>query len=156
MTTQLESATYRQASEILELLHCFETCALPRERWTHAAHLTVALWHLLQYDWPEAVSRVRAGIKRYNEAHGIHTTPEGGYHETLTLFWMRHVRAFLERGDNEACPLVPLANELIACSDKRLPLAHYTRERLFSWEARAGWIEPDLSPLPCVKRSRER
>lgn len=146
-TMLLETATYRHASEILELLRGFETCALPRERWTHAAHLTVALWHLLQYDWPEAVSRVRAGIKRYNEAHGVLMTREGGYHETLTLFWMRHVRAFLERGYNEARPLVPLANELVVCSDKHLPLEHYTRERLFSLEARAAWVEPDLKPL---------
>ena len=146
-TLTLEATTYRHASEVLELLRGFETCALPRERWTHAAHLTVALWHLLQYDWPEALARVRAGIKRYNEAHGVFMTRDRGYHETLTVFWMRHVRAFLERGYNEARPLVPLANELVACSDKNLPLEHYTRELLFSWEARTGWVEPDLKPL---------
>lgn len=143
----LEATTYRRAGEIFDLLRGFETCALPRERWTHAAHLTVALWHLLQYDWPEAVERVRHGIRRYNEAHGVAVTRERGYHETLTLFWLRHVRAFLERDYNEARPLVPLANELVACSDKDLPLAHYTRELLFSWEARTGWVEPDLRPL---------
>ncbi len=146
--TLLESPTYRHASEILELLRGFETCALPRERWTHAAHLTVALWHLLQYDWPEAVARVRDGIKRYNEAHGVFMTRDHGYHETLTLFWMRHVRDFLERGYNEARPLVPLANELIAGADKNLPLAHYSRELLFSWAARLDWVEPDLKPIP--------
>jgi hypothetical protein len=143
----LETTTYREAGEIFDLLRGFETCELPRERWTHAAHLTVALWNLLQYDWPEAVRRVREGIQRYNEAQGVPMTRERGYHETLTLFWLRHVRDFLGRDYNEARPLVPLANELVERSDKNLPLRHYTRELLFSWEARLGWVEPDLKPL---------
>jgi hypothetical protein len=143
----LESATYRTTGEILSVVRGFEDCTLPRNRWTHAAHLTVALWHLLQFDWPDAVARVRRGIKRYNAAHGIVTTPTGGYHETLTLFWLRHVRLFLEDGRNEARSLVSLANDLIATADKNLPLAFYTRDRLFSTEARAAWVEPDLMPL---------
>src|SRR2546423_5787757 len=117
----LESAAYRTTEEILAVVRGFEDCTLPRERWTHAAHLTVALWHLLQFDWPDAVARVRRGIKRYNAAHGIHTTPTGGYHETLTIFWLRRVRLFLEDGRNEARSLVSLANDLIATADKDLP-----------------------------------
>ena len=143
----LEHAPFRTAGEILALVRRFEDCTLPREEWTHAAHLTVALWHLLQYDWPEAVRRVRSGIQRYNAAHGILPTPTGGYHETLTLFWLRRVRAFLEGERNEARALVSLANDLAATAHKSLPLEHYTRERLFSPEARAGWVEPDLKPL---------
>ena len=143
----LEATTFRTTEEILSLVRRFEDCTLPREEWTHAAHLTVALWHLLQLDWPEAVARVRRGIKRYNAARGILTTPTGGYHETLTLFWLRTVRAFLEAERNEARALVHLANELIASADKSLPLAHYTREHLFSPEARADWVEPDLKSL---------
>lgn len=143
----LEVETFRTGEDLFGLLRRFEDCTLPREEWTHAAHLTVALWHLLQFDWPEAVTRVRARIKRYNAAHGILTTPTGGYHETLTLFWMHTVRAFLEAERNEARALVHLANELAASYDKSLPLTHYTRERLFSPEARAGWVEPDLKPL---------
>ncbi|HEV7889272.1 MAG TPA: hypothetical protein VGP08_01465, partial [Pyrinomonadaceae bacterium] len=133
--------------EVLSLLRRFDDCTLPRDEWTHAAHLTVALWHLLEYDWAEAVSRVRLGIQRYNGAHGIRTTPTGGYHETLTLFWMRRVSAFLEDGRNEARSLVALANDLSAALDSRLPFEYYTRERLFSSEARASWVEPDLKSL---------
>ena len=143
----LENVTFRTGEEMFDLLRLFEDCTLPREEWTHAAHLTVALWHLLQFDWPEAVARVRRGIKRYNAAHAVPTTPTGGYHETLTLFWLRAVRAFLEAERNEARALVHLANELAATHDKGLPLLHYTRELLFSPEARAGWAEPDLRPL---------
>lgn len=143
----LEAKTFHTTGEILALVRRFEDCTLSRDEWTHAAHLTVALWHLLQFDWPEACARVRRGIKRYNAAHGILTTPTGGYHETLTLFWLRTVRTFLEAERNEARALVHLANDLIAFADKGLPLTHYTRERLFSPEARATWVEPDIKSL---------
>ncbi|HZT59399.1 MAG TPA: hypothetical protein VFA21_12385 [Pyrinomonadaceae bacterium] len=143
----LDTLIFRTTDEILALVRGFEDCRLPREEWTHAAHLTVALWHLLQYDWPEAVERVRSGIERYNAAHGIVATPTGGYHETLTIFWLRRVRSFLESGRNEARSLVALANELVASADKNLPLEHYTRELLFSPEARARWVEPDLKTI---------
>lgn len=143
----LEVTRFRTTGEILALVRRFDDCTLPREEWTHAAHLTVALWHLLQFDWPEAVARVRRGIKRYDAAHGVRATPTGGYHETLTLFWLRAVRAFLEAERNEARALVRLANDLAATHDKNLPLKHYTRELLFSPEARAAWVEPDLKPV---------
>lgn len=143
----MDTTKFRTTGEVLSLLRRFDDCTLPRDEWTHAAHLTVALWHLLEYDWAEAVSRVRLGIRRYNAAHGIRTTPTGGYHETLTLFWMRRVRTFLDDGRNEARSLVALANDLGAALDSRLPLEYYTRERLFSTEARAAWVEPDLKSL---------
>ena len=143
----IDAVKFRTTEDIFRLVRRFEDCTLPRGEWTHAAHLTVALWHLLQFDWPEAVGHVRRGIRRYNAAHDIPTTPTGGYHETLTLFWLRTVRAYLEAERNEARPLVHLANELVATHDKSLPLTHYTRERLFSPEARAHWVAPDLKPL---------
>lgn len=149
MSAARDRATYFEtALEVGALVRRFESCALPFAEWTHAAHLTVALWFLLHHDWPEAVALVREGIKRYNHAHGVPTTRERGYHETLTLFWMRHVRAFLADGFNEGRSLLDLANELAESADKTLPLRHYSRERLFSWEARLDWVEPDLRPLP--------
>jgi hypothetical protein len=146
-TLTIDAMKFRTAGEVISLVRRFEDCTQPRAEWTHAAHLVVALWHLLQYEPSEAAERVRRGIKRYNAAHGVRATPTGGYHETLTLFWLRVVRSFLEGGRNEARSLVSLANELAANADRELPLRHYTRERLFSPEARASWVEPDLKPL---------
>ena len=38
---------------------------------------------------------------------------------------------------------------LLSPQDRReWPLGFYSRERLFSVEARLGWVEPDLGPLP--------
>ena len=134
---------YRAAADIAALVAAFNDTTLPRASWTHAAHLTVALWYLLRHDAEEATALIRAGILSYNAAHGIATTPTGGYHETLTLFWIGCVRAYLAAHTCDT-PLVALANGLCARYDKNTPLKHYTRERLFSPEARAGWVAPDL------------
>lgn len=143
-----EKPTYRNAAEVLALVRDFRFRTLPREQWTHRAHLTVALWHLLRYPWTEAVERMRYGIKRYNRAHGIITTPESGYHETITLFWMKMVRQYLSNLKMPKCTLSALANGLVQFyGDKDLPLKYYSRERLMSVEARAVWVEPDLRPL---------
>ncbi len=51
-----------------------------------------------------------------------------------------------------ADPLRPrdeLERELIErYGDKELPLQYYSRERLFSSEARLGWVTPELRALP--------
>ncbi|HVF48581.1 MAG TPA: hypothetical protein VNA19_00760, partial [Pyrinomonadaceae bacterium] len=116
--------------------------------WTHAAHLSVALWYLLRHPPEEAIEIIRAGIKRYNDAHGVETTPTGGYHETITLFWIHIVRRYLAEAAHADSTLVTLANNLLLryCRSD-LPLEYYSRARLFSAEARARWVEPDLQAL---------
>lgn len=139
---------YRSPYEIDTLLHAFQECSLPRGEWTHEAHLTVALWYFLfSESESEAIDRIRNGIKRYNSVNGIESTPNSGYHETLTLFWAQTVREYLaDEGRNRS--IVDLANGLIAeYADRTLPLSHYTREHLMSWEARNNWVEPDLMAI---------
>jgi hypothetical protein len=149
MLSILDTATrlYRDAADVRTLVGKFERCTLAREDWTHAAHLTVALWYSMHYDAATALELVRRNIKRYNEATGVANTRVRGYHETLTVFWMHTVRTYLETSYNEGRSLASLANELVARADKDLPLRHYSRARLFSLEARANWVEPDLEPL---------
>jgi hypothetical protein len=75
-------------------------------------------------------------------------TPTGGYHETLTVFWMWAVRAYLA-GESQATSIVDLANGLLRSNyaERKFPFEFYTSERLFSWEARTGWREPDLKMM---------
>jgi hypothetical protein len=140
-------APYRTSAEVLRLVREFEACTLPRAEWTHRAHLTIGLWHLLRHD-PQAATRlIRDRIKRYNKACGVETTPTSGYHETITLFYIWAISKFLAHADRD-CTLAALANLLVnECGDRDLPLAYYSRERLMSWEARTHWVEPDLKPL---------
>lgn len=147
-TTAKARPAYRNTFEIVRLVGLFESGELPRAEWTHAAHLTVALWYHLNTPASEVTDRVRAGIKRYNAAHGIVTTPTGGYHETMTLFWIAIVAKYLREVSGRGRSFVALANGLIErYGDKNLPFTYYTRERLFSPEARANWHKPDLRAL---------
>ncbi|MBE9094034.1 hypothetical protein IQ252_08870 [Tychonema sp. LEGE 07203] len=141
-------AIYRSPTEIDSLIHAFQEGSLPRSKWTHEAHLTVALWYfLLSESEPEAIDAIRNGIKRYNSVQGIETTKDSGYHETLTLFWGRIVCRYLA-GESHNCSIVHLANGLIAkYAERTLPWSYYTRDRLMSAAARINWLEPDLRAI---------
>lgn len=127
----------------------FEDSTLPKEQWTHRAHLTVGLWYASRLPFEAALVAVREGILRLNAVHGVPTTPTRGYHETITRFYLRvlgHYVAHEERRpDAEWSERV--RELLVRYGDRELPLRHYSRERLMSPEARFAWVEPDLRPL---------
>jgi hypothetical protein len=136
------------AREVADLLARFDDGSLPQGEWTHRAHLTVALWYASHHQPVEALDRMRSGILRLNAAHGVPTTPTRGYHETITRFYMHVVTHHLHEHDPGA-DWAERANRLVEHLGARdLPLRHYSAARLKSAEARAGWVEPDLRPLP--------
>ena len=147
-----EIGIYRSLDEIKTLIAAFENCTLPRNQWTHPAHLTVALWYLSRYSETEATNLIRNGIQKYNSANRIETTKDSGYHETITLFWIRMVRQYLAVEPN--AEILDLANKLVhKFGNKNQPLEYYSRELLMSWEARISWVEPDIKPLELEKVS---
>lgn len=151
----VERASYNKVTEIESVVRGFQWCTLPRAEWTHAAHLTVALWYHLRLPWPSAEQVIREGIKRFNASKGIVTTPTGGYHETMTLFWIAMVRNYLDDVRAEELSVTALFNNLIErCGRKELLFEYYSRERLLSVEARAIWVEPDLKPLAAEARTQ--
>jgi len=104
-------------------IEAFERGDVPASEFHHADHLRLALAYLADSSSvDEAIARMAAALTTFAAAAGV---PDK-YHHTLTVFWMRMVARLL---------------------DKDLPLAYYSRERLFSDEARARWIEPDLVGL---------
>lgn len=149
----VEPSFYSCPDDLERLVHEFETCVLPRELWTHHAHLAVALWYLTCYCEAEAVERLRRNIRRYRrhsyQSHGLEVPQEGGYHETLTLFYVRVIRKHIREATPETTgSLADVANAVIrAWGDKSLVFAYYSRDRLLSAEARMNWVEPDLQPL---------
>ena len=129
--------------ELESLVRRMEDCTLPREEWTHRAHLSVAVWYLFQFPRKVATERIRAGVQRYNVSLGNTT----GYHETITLSWVAIVASFLRDASAEKT-LAELATEAAArfgASDYLL--RHFSKERLFSEAARREWVDPDLNPL---------
>ncbi|MGH7499818.1 MAG: hypothetical protein ACREL3_13320 [Gemmatimonadales bacterium] len=138
---------FENDAEVLALVREFEAGTLPRARWNHRAHLTVALWYAARLDREEALESVRRGILRLNEACGVVSTPTSGYHETITRFYMWVVGHFVEKEKEGGW--AERANRLLErYGGKELPLRHYSESRLMSPAARAAWIEPDRAPLP--------
>jgi len=141
------ASVYKTSAELERLVRKFQAGTLPKEEWTHSAHLIVALDHARRYKPAEAIDRLRSSIKRYNKATGTPETPTRGFHETITLAWFHLVRHFLEVFD-DGRSFAALADAVVQLYSKDEIFAHYSRERLMTPEARARWIEPDLQPLP--------
>lgn len=140
-------SAYPSTDAVRDLVAAFESHELPHAAWTHRAHLTVAAWYVMWYGPDVALDHVRDAIRAYNAAHGITQTPTGGYHETITRLYVRLVANAVRRA-GLAISLGQLVNRVVdECEDRELPYVYYSRERLRSWEARSGWVEPDLASL---------
>ena len=120
---------------------------LPKSEWTHEAHLRAGLWHVMHHGAVAALELLRARITAYNESVGTANTDTSGYHETITRFYVTVIDRFLS-GADRSLPIDQLAAQLLAeHGDRRLPLYHYSEQRLFSVVARRSWVEPDLRPI---------
>lgn len=139
--------TYKTISEVETLVQGFVLGNLPRSQWTHQAHLTVGAWYLIHYPEAEATQHIREGIQRYNQAQGIKTTPTSGYHETMTIFWIRIICEQLRLCRDINSNLDKINNLIDHLSDQHLPLQYYTQGLLMSGEARLAWVEPDLQSI---------
>jgi hypothetical protein len=123
-------------------------CTLPKAEWTHEAHIGATCWLIVERPdiFPE---RDLPGlIRRYNESKGGVNDGTQGYHETITQLFVRTLRGTLTGG--EGMGLAERVNAILLAPEGRRswPLHFYSAERLFSPEARLGWVEPDLMPLP--------
>jgi len=139
---------FKNEDEIAEVIRAFEDATISRDDWKHAEHLTVALHYLIDNDVETAISKMRTGIFKLLGAFGVDLTKEMPYHETLTVFWMKTVADFNDTRSGES--ILEKANDLVATYDKDHPLKFYSRDYLFSDEARGRFVEPDLQKLPSV------
>jgi len=136
--------------EVAEFISLFEAGLLPRARWTHHGHLVAGFWYLSLHPLDEALDIVRVRIRRHNEAVGTPNTDSNGYHETITRLYLIGIRAH-RAAKHDAVFESSLASLLASpLADSHWPLTFYSRERLFSVEARRQWVEPDLAPSPVV------
>jgi hypothetical protein len=133
---------YEDEEEIKEVVRTFEGASISRDKWKHAEHLTVALHYLMLHDFETATAKMRDGIFKLLMAFELDLSKEMPYHETLTIFWMRTVAEFND--SKNGAPLLDKANELVATYDKDYPLKFYSREYLFSDDAKARFVEPDI------------
>ena len=124
-------------------------CTLPREDWTHEAHLAATTYLLIRRPDVDLEAKLPDIIRRYNESVGGVNSDTEGYHETITRVFLHGVLLFLSEADlNE--PLHELVNELLLSpmGRREWPMRFYSGERLFSVEARKHFIPPDLAVMP--------
>jgi hypothetical protein len=133
-----------------EFLKAFEDRTLPFEQWRHRAHIKVAYLYLRRFPYEQALDKIRANIKRYNAATNTPESLERGYHETITVAWMRLVHFTLSEYGPAAS-----ADEFLDAQEHLLnrKALHffYSRDHLISWRAKAEFVEPDLAPFPQSK-----
>jgi hypothetical protein len=133
--------------EIDNFLAAFESGTLPKERWTHAAHLLTGACYVHCLGQALAIDHMRQCVRRYNEAVGGKNTATSGYHETITVFWIKVLDTLLHqvrpiaRGE-----FVALAVERYA-SQRDLFRRFYDFDVVGSIEARAVWMPPTLEEI---------
>lgn len=123
--------------------------SLPKAEWTHEAHLAATTYLLLEHSDIDLDAALPGLIRSYNESVGGVNDDTQGYHDTITRAYLHGVRLFLGQADR-AAPIDELVNGLLHSPTGRRdwPLRFWSKQRLMSVEARRGWIEPDLAPLP--------
>jgi len=134
-------------SEIDAFLAAFEGCTLPKAEWTHAAHLLTGACYVHALGAEAATDTMRTNVRRYNESVGGRNTETSGYHETITVAWIKLLDALWRR----AHPMERAAFAAYAVSfyapRRDIFARHYDFDLLQSTPARLGWIEPNLAPL---------
>ena len=74
----------------------FEDCSFPFDQWHHRAHVKLAYLYLVRYGFETAGEKLRNGIRAYNSVNKIPDLPTSGYHETITLFWLRIIQTTVQ------------------------------------------------------------
>jgi hypothetical protein len=94
-----------------------------------------------------ALAKMRECVRRYNESVGGKNTETSGYHETLTVMWIR----LLDGLRRESVPM-NRAQFAARAVERFAPLQdifreYYDFDLVGSTEARLRWVEPTLKPL---------
>ncbi|HUB25945.1 MAG TPA: hypothetical protein VL992_10995 [Tepidisphaeraceae bacterium] len=133
-----------------QLLEQFENLTLPFSQWTHRAHVKVAYLYLRKHPFPEAMDRIRTGIKAYNKANNRPDGPREGYNETTTHALAHLICAVMRAYDKTH----PVATADSFCDMHPQLMSQYalrffyTVQRRSDPRAKYEFVEPDLTPLP--------
>jgi len=128
-----------------EFLAAFEACTL--KEFDHRDHVKVAYLYLRRHPLEDAIAKVRSGLQALAVAWGAPVDDlERGYHETMTQAWVRLVHLALR--DHESSESADaFCDRLPNLMQKTYLQSFYSRERLTTWEAKRGFVQPDLAPF---------
>jgi hypothetical protein len=135
-----------------ELLRQFQDLTLSFAEWTHRAHVKVAYLHLRKYPFDEALSRICAGIRKYNAANNVPESETTGYNQTTTCAFF-HLIAAIKNAYKKTHP-VKTADEFCdmhpQLMSKHVLRFFYSPQRRMHPDAKTKFVEPDLAPLPKI------
>lgn len=123
----------------------FENFGVTPDEFDHRAHVRLAYVYLCESgSAAAAVQRMKKSLLAFLDHLGV---DHGKFHETLTGAWIDAVNHFMAKSQGcssfkEFIELNPLL------LDSKIMLSHYSADLLFSNQARASYVDPDLEPIP--------
>jgi hypothetical protein len=112
------------------------------DRFGHRQHIHLTWLAVRRYGIDTATAMISDGIQRTARYAGA---PQK-YNATISRAWVELVGHHVASSDDDAFDA--FADRYPALLDKRLLAHHYRSSTLATVEARSGWVEPDLEPLP--------
>jgi len=122
----------------------FESGEISPAVFDHRAHVRMAYVYLAGQETEVALRQIRDALRGFLRYHEIDPTK---YHETLTRAWVLAVRHFMET-TRESTSADAFVEQNPILLDAKIMLTHYSADLLFSDEARARFVDPDLAPIP--------
>jgi hypothetical protein len=128
------------------LVERFLEASLSPHEWTHRAHLGVACALVMAKGTEATIDCFREVIPRLHSLWAGSREPGRGYHETLTVFWIRRISVVMSRLPRGWSRLDRVVAIVEAYGDlRRLDRAFYTVDVAASDAARVRWLAPDLA-----------
>jgi hypothetical protein len=130
-----------------EFVRAFESCELAGASFHHADHVRLTWIYVREFGEQAATERVLAGIRRF----ATHNGSPKKFHHTQTSAWVRLIAAAQsDSADvNNFMEFIAAHSELL---DASALSRYYSKSVLDSPAARSEWVEPDLGPLPSIRK----
>ncbi len=126
-----------------QFITAMEELRIANSEFHHRDHIRLAWAYLRTFSATLAEAKLANCIRRFA---AFHNAPHK-YHHTITLVWMRVVAAAMR-----LTPALSSFEQFTSAHpfllNARLPWTLYSATRLDSEDARTGWVDPDLYPLP--------
>ena len=137
---------HRASDEDRQFRLAFDACTIAPSEFNHQAHVRLAYIYLTEGDANAAVQKMRNALLKFLEHNNV---PRSKFHETLTRAWVLAVQHFMNKSTStSAADFIAKNPELL---DSKIMLTHYSASVLFSADARASFVQPDLDPIPPVE-----
>jgi len=122
-----------------------EGCSIAVSEFNHRAHVRLAYIYLVKNSTDSSNHLMRETINKLLKYNNIE--PSVKYHETLTKAWLLAVSHYMQNTES-SFSADDFINENPQLLDNELIMRHYSKQRLYSDNARNKYMEPDLAPIP--------